>query len=72
MRQAGVEENSGYAAASKCTNLVEFGQISGHDGEVGGRLSDILDSLYKEPVDHLAGRDRLRTFPWHRKRCTAL
>lgn len=34
-------------------HLVQFGQISSHDGEVGSRLSYILDSLYEESVDHL-------------------
>lgn len=52
MRKAHVEGN--WSCISKYVHyLVQFGQMSGHDSEVGGRLSYILDSLYEESIDHL-------------------
>lgn len=41
-------------------HLVQFGQISRHDGEVGRRLPHILDSLHKEAVDNLPQKNHQR------------
>lgn len=35
------------------TDLIEFGQVSGHDGQVGRRLPHVLDSLNEEAINHL-------------------
>lgn len=61
MCKAHVEGN--WSCISKYVHyLVQFGQMSGHDSEVGGRLSYILDSLYEESIDHLTCNDMFRTF----------
>lgn len=39
-------------------HLVQFRQVSRHDGEVGRRLPHILDSLHEEAVDNLTQKKR--------------
>lgn len=46
-----------WRAGKRARHLVESGQVPGHDGEVGGRLPDVLDPLHEEPVNHLTGND---------------
>lgn len=61
MRKARVEGISGPHIGTKAHYLVQFGQASSHDGEVGGRLSHVLDSLHKEAIHHLMCNDMFGT-----------
>lgn len=41
-------------------HLVQFRQVSRHDGEVGRRLPHILDSLHEEAINYLTHKRQLQ------------